>query len=40
MATDLNKMTVDELRKKAAQNSEEWFGADSAKQNALHNENV
>jgi len=41
MATDLNKMTVDELRKKAAQNSQNWHSVgNKAAQDALHNENV
>ena len=41
MATDLNKMTVDELRKKAAQNSQNWHTVgNKAEQDALHNENV
>lgn len=41
MATDLNQMTVDELRKKAAQNSQNWFTAGNKEaQDALHNENV
>lgn len=41
MATDLNKMTVDELRKKAAQNSQNWHTVGSKEaQDALHNENV
>ncbi len=40
MATNLNKMTVDELRKKAAQNSQNWHSADPERREALHAQNV
>lgn len=41
MTTDLNKMTVDELRDRAARNSQKWHTVGSKEaQNELHNENV
>lgn len=41
MATNLNKMTVDELRDQAAKNSQKWHTAGSKEeQDALHAENV
>ena len=41
MATNLNKLTVDELRKQAADNSRNWHTAGSKEeQDALHAENV